>query len=198
MNKKSNGNNRQTMLYIFILVVIVLVVALIISSMNNDSQESKSPTRSQESVPSNATLKEESNEDKIKKSINDVFVLKQTDTGLDKVSKINIVKNDKTNYEVEVNINSDSYQGLLILENESADIYISLYSNELNVSKATVHGYHQFSDEYGNSTNEKVLTTQLDKDVANKINFGADEFDLRIKIIPGLWTKSFTNHKNGY
>lgn len=198
MDKKSNNNVRPATIYILIAIVIVLVVGLTINSVNNGEQDPSNSTSTQESLPSYGTPKEMSDEDKITKSINDVFSIKQTDAGLDKVNSVNIVKNESNNYEVEININSDSYQGLLILENESADIYKSLYSNDLRVSGATVHGYHQFSDEYGNSKNEKVLTTHLDKDTADKINFDADELDLQVRIIPGLWTKTFTNHKNGY
>ena len=200
MSEKHITNSKSPILVISIIVA-VLVAILIFSVIGDDSQPSTEVVQNSntDNTTASITPKNESSEDKIKKIIDNTFTLKQTDTGLDKVGEVDITRiEDDESYNVEVKINSDSYQGLSSLENESADIYIALYTSAYEVSKATVHGYHQFSDEYGNLTNEKVLTTHLDKAVASKINFSADEFDLRMKIIPNLWNKTFTNHKNGY
>ena len=170
------------------LISIIVILALNTNQSFNKSELTQTPAET-------ATI---SSEDKIKSAVNGVFSLSETDKGLNKVESITIAKTGDGNYTVEVNINSDSYQGLPLLETESSKIYRSLYSSDLGVKNATVNAYHEFSDEYGNRTNEKVLTTELNQDVASKINFDADDTDLDVIIIPRLWVKSFENHKNGY
>lgn len=198
MNNKTGSSDKQKVLYVIVGIVVAALIVLSVSSIGRNGQEEAAPVQAQESEQSAVTPSVTSDEDKIKESIGSALASSTTDTGLSKVSDVNIVKLSDGSYEVEADINSDSFQGLLILENESAGIYKDLYSGDFNVSKTTINAYHEFSDDYGNLTNEKVLTTSLGKDVADKINFDADELQLQVSIIPGLWTKSFVSHKDGY
>lgn len=201
MSDNSEHQGETTVKKVFIVIAVSLAVLAILGGMasliaGNAKESTTNTTASNEGAA--AKSDEQIETESIRDAIKSALILDRTDKGLEKIKNIKVTKNDDGFYAVVTHINSDSYQGLPILRNESADIYTAIYKNDLKVREATVHGYHQFSDRYGNLTNEKVLTTSLSHDIASKVNFDADEIDLQVTILPELWTESYTNHKDGY
>lgn len=74
-----------------------------------------------------------------------------------------------------------------------ADVYIALYTSNLDVRTASVAAYLPLTDTYGNTSDGMVYKTMLDKTVAGKVNWSADKSMLEWQVLPGVWTTTILN-----
>ncbi len=76
------------------------------------------------------------------------------------------------------------------IEMDMSGLYIALYTSDLDVRSASAAAYLQLIDKYGKTSDVIVYKSILDKDVADKVNWSADNAMLKLQILPGIWTTS--------
>lgn len=74
-----------------------------------------------------------------------------------------------------------------------ADIYKALYTSGKDINTASIVATSTLANQYGDEAEVPVLKTTLDKAIAEKVNFDADEATLQYQILPGLWTVNSTH-----
>jgi len=72
------------------------------------------------------------------------------------------------------------------MEKDVRDIFEAIYTSGLMVSEAEVSGYFPLVDGSGNTSRTLVINATLDADVAAKIDWNKDAFDVK-----ELWTETF-------
>lgn len=81
---------------------------------------------------------------------------------------------------------ADSQQ--TILTEDATALYKTIYGQtHQDVRTASVSAYFAGTDQYGNKSDKLVYKTILNKDVADKVNWSADNATLETKL-PGLWS----------
>lgn len=81
---------------------------------------------------------------------------------------------------------ADSQQTILTMD--ATKLYKTIYSDtHQEIRTASVSAYFAGTDKYGNKSDKQGYKTILNSDVANKINWSADEATLETKL-PSLWT----------
>jgi len=74
------------------------------------------------------------------------------------------------------------------IEGNMADIYSALYKSEYDIDTVSIMAYFPLVDKYGNEDYGVVYKTYLDKAEAEKINWEANESNIRNTILPDVWT----------
>ena len=149
----------------------------------------------QEANPATTSLTEttDTTPDQVKTVVANVLQGTTNSSHENRLRNITVRPNTQRGWDVSVDFNADdnltenmTKQGVQM---KMSDVYAALYSDKgLNVSSANVTSYMQLLDKYGNTKDEPVYVTSLDKDVANKINWSVDKSVLELDILPGLWT----------
>lgn len=74
------------------------------------------------------------------------------------------------------------------IEKQMSDVYTSLYTSDKDVRTASAAAYLSLTDKYGNTSDQMVYKSILDKAVAGKVNWSTDKASLELQILPGLWS----------
>lgn len=164
-----------------VIVILVIVVALITlkgllfgSGADDASSDTLSPEQRIEALVKDGAKKHGGATDEVR----EVRATEQVDGG----------------YGVFVQFNNNNTASERFLGTTMADIYTSLYTSDLDVRTVAIVATTSLSNPYGDSKEVPVFKTTLDKDTAVKVNFQADEYDLRYTILPGAWTVN-TRHE---
>ncbi|MEI1280420.1 hypothetical protein V6Z05_18955 [Leptospira venezuelensis] len=73
------------------------------------------------------------------------------------------------------------------IKSKMAESYISIYKNYKNVGECKIGAFFPMSDSYGNSAEIEVYITYLAKEEADKVNWSAEDWDLKGNIVPRIW-----------
>jgi len=68
-------------------------------------------------------------------------------------------------------------------------MYIKLYNSEYNIADISIDGVFPTMDEYGNVGDALLLSTSIDKQTAEKVNWNQDDSILQYMILPNIWKK---------
>jgi len=74
------------------------------------------------------------------------------------------------------------------IQMKMSEVYQAIYTKFSDVQWVSVAAYMDVTDQYGNTSSAMVYKTILKSGVASKINWGADQSELELDIVPGLWT----------
>jgi len=115
-----------------------------------------------------------------------------TDTGKKKFRSVDVATQEGGGYGVFAEYNADEVGSAdsqrTILTEDATQLYKTIYSQtHQDVRTASVSAYFAGSDQYGNASDKLVYKTILNKDVASKINWSADNATLELKL-PSLWS----------
>ncbi|TGJ98384.1 hypothetical protein EHQ53_01280 [Leptospira langatensis] len=73
------------------------------------------------------------------------------------------------------------------IKTKMAESYISIYKNYKNVGECKIGAFFPMKDNYGNGAEIEVYITYLAKEEADKVNWNAEEWDLKANIMPRIW-----------
>lgn len=76
-------------------------------------------------------------------------------------------------------------------DSQMSNIYYSLYSQNIAIKYISISIYFPTLDQYGNTKNEIVYTTNLDKEEASKLNWKLKSYELKNTFIPKVWKVLF-------
>ncbi len=91
---------------------------------------------------------------------------------------------------VDFNASQNLTSGLTLdgIKMKSTDLYQGLYTSGVNnIEQVIVSAYLPGMDRYGNTTDTLAYRSELDGDVAAKVNWNADKATLELQVLPGLW-----------
>lgn len=133
--------------------------------------------------------KPKTEDEQIRELVTEVF--KGTNTlKQERLRKVNIEK-ISGGWDVAINFNaSEGFTNKLMksgIEIEMSRAYKALLTANLNVKSVYINAYFPFQDKFGKSTDHIIYGTSLEKEVADKINWQANELTLENRIIPGVW-----------
>ena len=144
---------------------------------HKDSSDTSTQTQVEQSL---------SDEDKIKQAAGSALAGKNY-AGEDYLRKIDVTKTTSGGYSVSIELSADdNVKDNLAksgIETKTADTYIELYRDDLNVEIASIAAYFQ---------NNFVYKTILKQDQAKNIDFSADKAMLELSTLPSTWTVSYS------
>lgn len=164
------------------IILVVLVVGAIWFFNRGDS--TKTADTSKDCTPSQSTLASQSEDDQLKQIA--TYAATRCDGYADEVRSINVIHEPNGSSSVNVVLYETSGKRSLI-EQTMANVYLALFKSGKPLETVTVAVQNPYTDRYGNPVDQKVYQTQLTNEVAKNINFDANEAELQITIIPGLW-----------
>lgn len=139
---------------------------------------------------------EPSEEDRLSALVQETFK-GTSNTKKERLRKVDIVKQVGGGWGVFIEYNASENLTTNMtkkgIESDMSKAYIALYTADLNVKQATVAAYFPLRDQYGNNEDGIVYKTTLTSEVADKINWQAENITLQARIIPGLWKTSILN-----
>jgi len=113
-------------------------------------------------------------------------------TGKDKLRGYQ-VDSTENGYDIIVTINANEYltenEIIKWVEKEMTKIYLMLYKSEYDTNYVQIQAYFPTMDQYGNLIDQNIYTTEIDKEIAQKINWDQDDSILQYQILPKLWNK---------
>jgi hypothetical protein len=74
------------------------------------------------------------------------------------------------------------------IEKTMSEVYIALYTSDLDIRTASVAAYFPVVDQYGNESEAIVYKSVLEKEEADKVNWDIDGSYLQLEILPGVWS----------
>lgn len=120
-------------------------------------------------------------------------------TGNDKIREVTVIKQVNGGYGVMVHFNaSDNLSEDFIKKSiwgDMAKIYTALYKEPMDIATASLFAHFPMKDKYGNSSDEVVMKTSLDKGEATKVNWNQDQATLSLQILPQVWTTDINRFK---
>ncbi len=94
---------------------------------------------------------------------------------------------------VDIEINIDGSR--TVMNQEIADLYISLYSHRTDLIMVGIKAYEPVIDKYGNPSDGLVYSTFLKAADAYKVNWSLDTTGLEFGVLPDLWEVNYDNAK---
>jgi hypothetical protein len=130
-------------------------------------------------------------EQKIEQIVSQVLV---GNNNMDKdfLNGIDVRKADDGQFDLDIGFNAgDNLSNKLIkgsMDSKMSEVYIALYTRFDNIKTISVSAYFPMVDKYGNESDMAIYMSELTKEVAEKVNWDADETMLKLSILPNVWT----------
>lgn len=132
----------------------------------------------------NELISKMSRDEKVKYLINEEFMNEK-----DLLRGIDLNLTNQDSISVYININGKEY--LPLINEKMSNLYYTLYNNNLPIKTASIIAYLPLIDEYGHTEEKIAYTTSLDHKKASLINWKLDEDEVKLLILPKLWTVLF-------
>lgn len=141
---------------------------------------------------------QEAVKDQIKKFVSGLLK-GETNQGKQRLRNVNVIPQAYGGWGVFVDFNpDDNFKTSWIrdqIEETMSDIYVALYKSPYDIRQVGISAYWTLVDKYGNKSEHEVYVTNLKKDEAGKINWNAEDFEIKHDIIPKLWTIVYQHHE---
>lgn len=202
----SNKNQKQKMnqgvvkycLGPFVLLILIMVIVLIIVLLVDNSDIKL--------TESNGTKTNDSSASNDKPSINksDIDIIKDTITAkysgknnrdVDTIRSVDVIDLKDGSYTVTIKYNADELLSQSSTRKDiiytSSQMFKTIYKETgKEIKQAGIFAYYPMTDKYGNNSDDVVYKCTLDKETADKVNWGQDENQLFWQTLPNLWTAS--------
>ena len=172
--KSSSNKTRKKSSIIYGLIIIFSFISFGIFS-DKEIEDTKNRTK---------LISEMGTDEKVNFLINEEF---KSEKDLLRGVDINLINEDSI--VIYININGNQY--LPSVDKKMSDLYYRLYNNGLPIKTMSIITYLPLINEYGHTEEKIAYTTYLDQKKASLINWKLDEDEVKLLILPKLWTVSF-------
>ena len=176
-------------------VVFFVLIALTASTKPQSSQPAAADSTSSVATTAHQALDAaptSSVEDQLKTLVANVLNGTTNMSHENRLKGVDVVKQIDGGWGVFVEFNADDNLSANFtkkgIEKQMSDVYTALYTSNKDVRTASAAAYLSLTDKYGNTSDQMVYKSILDKAVAGKVNWSTDKASLELQILPGLWS----------
>jgi hypothetical protein len=182
-HKFTHGTHQRKKIgFVFGLAILIALIMLLASAPTDAQLKQQQAAK--------ATTPTEQTETAIKAAVSK-DLSGTNNVGGKKLRTIDVVPQEHGGFGVFVEYNADEVGShdsqMTILTEDMTKLYKTIYSEtHQDVRTTSVSAYFAGTDQYGNKVDKLVYKTILTADVANKVNWGAENATLETKL-PALW-----------